>query len=116
MIKLDKKYRTFLTLIPSILMLISYYTLYLLLFNQMLSSRVDNSSSYKSKLGGKWVIKAMYAVGLLLILGAVAMDLSWLVIGLVDSEFLDTFKLILISTIGGVTLWFVVSIFIVYMR
>ena len=97
-------------------MLITYYTLYLLLFNQMLISRVENSSSYKSKLGGNWVIKVMYVGGLLLILGAVAMDLSWLVIGLVDSEFLNTLKVILVSTIGGVAFWFVVSIFVVYMR
>jgi hypothetical protein len=43
-------------LVPSILMMLTYYTLHLLLFDQMLSARVPKSASYRRRLDGNCVL------------------------------------------------------------
>ena len=48
--------RKLLTLIPSILMVITYYTLFLLLFDSMIEARVDSSASYRKKMGKPFLI------------------------------------------------------------
>lgn len=84
--------RLFLTLIPSILMIVTYYTLFLLLFDNMLTSRVDSSASYRKRLGNFQVshfcssldtnnclVKTLRAAGFFLIFGVVALNIVYMI-------------------------------------
>lgn len=107
-----------LILIPSIFMLLTYYTLYLILFDQMISSRVSVSNSYKTKLEGNCVIKTIQTVGFFLIFGLIIVNIIFLIFSMsnhVDNE-QDLFDKMFLATFGFVPFWFVVSILVIYCR
>ena len=59
-------------------MILAYYTLHLLLFDQMLSSRVPKSASYRQRLGGNCVLKTLLIIGFLVIIGVIALNFVFL--------------------------------------
>jgi hypothetical protein len=60
-------------------MIFTYYTLYLLLFDQMLSSRVPKSDSYRKKIDGNCINKVMQIIGAILVLGVIALNIVFLI-------------------------------------
>ena len=101
------------------MMILAYYTLHLLLFDQMLSSRVPKSASYRQRLGGNCVLKTLLIIGFLVIIGVIALNFVFLFLVVFGNHSQDTgkaFDIILISTLSVVTAWFTISLFVMYIR
>lgn len=99
-------------------MILTYYTLYLILFDQMISSRVSVSNSYKKKLDGNCVVKTIQTVGFFLIFGLIAVNIIFLIFSMtsqVDNE-IDLFDKMFVATFGFVAFWFLLSILVIYCR
>ena len=101
------------------MMILAYYTLHLLLFDQMLSSRVPKSASYRQRLDGNCILKTLQITGFLVIIGVIALNIVFLcmvVFGNHNQETAKAFDIMLISTLSVVTAWFTISLFVMYIR
>ena len=110
--------------------MLTYYTLYLIFFDQMISSRVPVSNSFKKKLGkltlsnwyclieGNCVIKTIQIVGFILIFGLIIVNIIFLIFSMankVDNE-KEIFDNMIIASFGFLPFWFLVSILVIYCR
>ena len=115
---------------PSILMILTYYTLYLILFDQMLNSRVASSTSFKKKLGnqknmsnlnidGNCVVKTLQTVGFFVIFLLITTNIILLIYSMTKHDKLndtDLFDKMFVATFGAVSFWFILSIVVIYCR
>ena len=98
-------------------MILAYYTLHLLLFDQMLSSRVPKSASYRRRLDGNCVLMTLQIIGFLVIIVVIALNIVFLCLAVFEADkTAQAFDIILISTLSVVTAWFTISLFVVYVR
>ena len=120
-----------LILVPSILMILTYYTLYLILFDQMLNSRVPVSNSFKKKLGkiyfcfnpildGNCVVKTIQTIGFIVIFGLITTNITFLILSMAHEvsqpNEIDLFDKMFIATFSVVSFWFLLSILVIYCR
>ena len=116
--QMDNTGLSLLTLIPSIMMMLTYYMMFLLLIQDMQASRSAKANAYQERMAKNRVVKALIIVSVTLVVLFVIGNITDLILCAVsmDKDQIRTLNIIFSATWFTVILWIIISVLVIYVK
>ncbi|CDW80512.1 protein kinase [Stylonychia lemnae] len=102
-------------LVPSILMMITYYMMFVLVYRQILQSKVP-IAIYKNKNQLNMMNRILFGSSLFLISVFVLINFVYIIIAMIQVRRYSTFEIVFLSSWSVLIVWFLIGIFVVYIK